>query len=642
MLTKYWSQLPIVLFERRPWFIQAFQAALVAGALVLAWLLRFDLSLPHRRLLLASGVLLVVIQLTALRIFNLHRGWWHFASVSDAVNIVKAVGAGSLIFFLLNRYVLGSTSFPRSVYLLEALLAVALLSCARLISRVLAETARHESLRAKRVLVVGAGFAAQMVLRELSRPESGYVVVGCVDDDSSKLGIHIHDVSVLGSLDRFPELVARHAVQEVLIAIPSATNSQMRRITGLCGQAGVAFKTVPALRDIIRGDASIREFREVSLEDLLGRDPVKIDLDAVRRELQDRVVMITGAAGSIGSELCRQILEFNPAKIVCVDQSENGMFTLELELSRRAGITPAIFVVADVGDTERIGRCLAEHAVEFIFHAAAYKHVPVMEANVAEAVKNNIFVLARLLDVAEDHGCRGFLLISSDKAVNPTSVMGTSKRVGELMLAARPQRGMRCVAVRFGNVLGSSGSVVPILQDQLRRRQPLTITHPAIRRFFMTTHEAVSLVLQAFTIGRHGDILVLEMGTPVNILEMARTLIRLSGQSPDSVPVQFTGLRPGEKLEEELFYSTETTSPTACDKIKCARSDYPSWPELQRQLVELRASLTVDGPGPVRSKLKEIVPEYFYTPQPHVAAPVAAASVPVPSSSLQQVAAQGR
>lgn len=642
MLKNYWTQLPRVLFERRPWFIQAFQSALILGALLMAWLLRFDMSLPQRRLLLASGVLLVVVQLTALRIFNLHRGWWHFASVSDAVNIVKAVGAGSVIFFLLNRYVLGSASFPRSVYLLEALLAVGLLSCARLISRVFAETARHESLRAKRVLLVGAGFAAQMVIRELARTESGYVAVGCVDDDASKLGIHIHDVPVLGPVDRLPELAARHAVEEILIAIPSATNSQMLRITRLCEQAGVRFKTVPALRDIIRGDASVQEFREVSLEDLLGRDPVKIDLDAVRRELQDRVVMITGAAGSIGSELCRQILEFGPAKIVCVDQSENGMFLLELELSRRAGETRAIFVVADVGDTERMRRCMAEHEVEFIFHAAAYKHVPVMEANVAEAVKNNVLALARLLDVAEDYGCRGFLLISSDKAVNPTSVMGTSKRVGELMLAARPQKRMRCVAVRFGNVLGSSGSVVPILQDQLRRRQPLTITHPNIRRFFMTTHEAVSLVLQAFTIGSHGDILVLEMGTSVNILEMARTLIRLSGQSPDSVPVHFTGLRPGEKLEEELFYSTETTSPTACDKIKCARSVYRSWSELQRQLLELQASLTVDGPAPVRSKLKEIVPEYFYTPQPHADSSIGVVSAPTRDLALQQAAARGR
>lgn len=636
MLRKYLLQLPRVLFDRRPWFIQIFQAVLIFAALVFAWLLRFDFTLPHRQMLLASGVLWVMVQLISLRLFNLHRGWWHFASVSDALNILKAVSLGSVIFFLLNRYVFASVAFPRSVYILEALLAAGLLACARLISRVLAETMRRDSAKSKRVLLVGAGFAAQMVIRELARADSGYAAVGCVDDDASKLGIRIYGVPVLGSIDQLPAVVARHPVDEILIAIPSATNSQMQRIAALCQRTGLKFKTVPALRDIIRGEASVGQFREVSLEDLLGRDPVKIDLEAVRRHLEGHVILVTGAAGSIGSELCRQILEYDPAKLVCLDQSETGIFTLEQELSKRTAADRIVFCVADVGDSDRMRRCLSEHHVEFIFHAAAYKHVPVMEANVAEAIKNNVFALASLLDVAEEQRCRGFLLISSDKAVNPTSVMGTSKRIGELMLASRPQNGMRCVAVRFGNVLGSSGSVVPILQEQLRRNQPLTITHAEIRRFFMTTHEAVSLVLQAFTIGNHGDILVLEMGTPVSILEMARTLIRLSGKSEGTVPIQFTGLRPGEKLEEELFYPGEAVVPTPCEKIKSTRSTYSSWPQLQRQLLELRASLTVDGAAPIRAKLKEIVPQYG----PQV--PVAVAPARPDAEVLHQAAARSR
>jgi FlaA1/EpsC-like NDP-sugar epimerase len=605
-------RLPQILFQWRPVFIYAFQATLVFSSLVLAWLLRFDFSLPYRRVLLTSGLILVVVRLVALRLFKLNRGWWHFAGVSDVLNILKAVSFGLLVFFILNRYLFGVVAFPRSIYFLEAILTASLLAGMRLASRVLAESARRDSPLSKRVMLVGAGFAAQMVIRELSRSESGYVVVGCVDDDASKLGIHILGIPVLGCIAELARLVSENSLDEILIAIPSATGKQMQRIAEECQKTQLPFKTVPTLSDIIRGDASVSQFREVRLEDLLGRDPVQIDLEAVRRHLQGSVIVVTGAAGSIGSELCRQILEYDPAKLVCIDQNETGIFYLQLELSKRAGRAKLICFVADVGDSESMRRCFSNHEVDFVFHAAAYKHVPLMEANVAEALRNNVFTLNRLLDIAEEEGCRGFLLISSDKAVNPTSVMGASKRIGELILASRPQNGMRCVSVRFGNVLGSSGSIVPILKEQLREGKPLTITHPDIRRFFMTTHEAVSLVLQSFTIGGHGDILVLEMGTPVSILEMARTLIRLSGKSEESVQIQFTGLRDGEKLEEELFYETERVSATTSEKIKRTTSGRHVWLELQRALEELRTTLTLDGAAPIRAKIKEIVPEYSF------------------------------
>jgi FlaA1/EpsC-like NDP-sugar epimerase len=369
---------------------------------------------------------------------------------------------------------------------------------------------------------------------------------------------------------------------------------------------------VPALRDIITGQGSIREFRDVHLEDLLGRDPVEIDLGSVRKQIDGRVVLVTGAAGSIGSELCRQILEYGPATLICLDQSETGIFYLQQELSRLTAGSSAIFCVADVGDHERLRKVFAEHGPEVVFHAAAYKHVPVMEHNVQEAVKNNVFALLNLIEIAEAFGCESFVVISSDKAVNPTSIMGATKRVGELIIACRPANGMRCVSVRFGNVLGSNGSVVPLFQEQLRTSQPLTITHPEIKRFFMTGHEAVSLVLQAFVIGNHGDTLVLDMGEPVRILDLARTLIRLSGKSEREVGINFTGLREGEKLTEELFYATEEVHPTPFEKIKRTRSPLDGWSTLRRHLDELRASLTVDGPRPVRDKMKEIVPEYSY------------------------------
>lgn len=612
MMRKYLIRLPELLFKQRPLVIYAFQAILVSCALVSGWLLRFDFSLPYRHVLLTSGLLLVLIRLSVLRLFKLDHGWWHFASVSDVLTILKAVGVGSAIFFVLDRYLFGATAFPRSVYFLEAVLTASYLTGMRLASRVLAESVRRDYSRSKRVLLVGAGFAAQMVIRELARPESGYVAVGCVDDDTSKRRIRIHGVPVLGVVHDLESLVSVHPVEEILIAIPSATGKQMKRITDECQKTKLPFKTVPTLSDIIRGVASVSQFREVRLEDLLGRDPIQIDLEAVCRHLKGGTIAVTGASGSIGSELCRQILGYDPVKLVCIDQNETGIFYLQRELSKRCGETELICRVADVGDADRMKRCLSDHKIEYVFHAAAYKHVPLMEENVAEAIRNNVFSLYSLMDIAEEAGCLGFLLISSDKAVNPTSIMGTSKRIGELMLASRPQKGMRCVSVRFGNVLGSSGSVVPVFQEQLRHGGPLQITHPEIRRFFMTTQEAVSLVLQAFTIGRHGDILVLEMGTPVNILDMARTLIRLSGKSEELVPIQFTGLREGEKLKEELFYAHELVSPTSCDKIKRTNGPLKDWSQLNRQLSELRAAMYVDGAGPIRAKVKEIVPEYSW------------------------------
>jgi len=601
-----------ILLQRNSWFIALFQALLIFCSLVLAWLLRFDFSLPYRLVLFSAAPILILIRLAAIWRFRLLHGWWRYTGVSDVVDILKAITLGSAVFLVFMRFVLGLTSFPRSIYVLEAVLSTALLAGVRLFSRVLAESVRQDVTSRKKVMLIGAGTAAQMVIREIKRLGNSYEAVGCVDDERSKLGIKIHGVPVIGSVDELPTLLTAHPVEEVLIAVPSATGKQMQRFVENCEQAGVRFKTVPALRDIISGRVSVREFRDVHLEDLLGRDPVEIDLESVRKQIEGRVVLVTGAAGSIGSELCRQILECSPATLLCLDQSETGVFYLQLELSQQKNGLQLIFCVADIGDCERMRRLFAEHNPEVVFHAAAYKHVPVMEWNVHEAVKNNVFALLSLLEIAEENGCQSFALISSDKAVNPTSVMGATKRICELIISSRPAKGMRCVSVRFGNVLGSSGSVVPVLQEQLRNHQPLTITHPEIKRFFMTTGEAVSLVLQAFAIGNHGDTLVLEMGEPVRILDLARTLIRLSGKSEREVSIKFTGLREGEKLIEELFYANEKLHPTCFEKIKRSQSPPDGWPELRRHLDELRASMSMNGAGPIREKIKEIVPEYSY------------------------------
>src|SRR6266700_2348507 len=607
---------PSLLLRYRVWFIAVFQGCLIVGSLVAAWLLRFDFTWAYRSILFAAIPILLLSRLAAVAYFGLLRGWWRYTGFRDGIDILKAVATGSLLFWVLIRFAFQITAFPRTIYVLEALLTTGLLVGVRLLSRTFAESVREDISPLKRVILIGAGSAAQAILRELRRPGSGYVAVGCLDDDETKRGIWIDNVRVLGTVDQLSEVLSTEPAVEVLIAVPSATGVQMRRFVESCNRGKISFRTVPALKDIIAGQIIVSQLREVSLEDLLGREPVQIDLESVRKEIAGRTLIVTGAAGSIGSEICRQILEYGPARLVCLDQSETGLFYLRLDLDRHKNGAQVVFRVADVCDAERVRSMLLEFCPEIIFHAAAYKHVPMMESNVQEAVKNNVFGLVSLLDLASEAGCKSFVLISSDKAVNPSNVMGATKRICELVISSRPPNGMRCVSVRFGNVLGSSGSVIPVLKQQLRNHQPLTITHPDIKRFFMITPEAVALVLQAFAIGDHGDILVLDMGEPVRILDLARSLIRLSGKSEHDVEIQFTGLRDGEKLNEELFYEHERVTPTSCVRIKRTTGSLKDWTSLCRQLDELRASMSIDGAAPVRAKIKKIVPEYSFQENP--------------------------
>jgi FlaA1/EpsC-like NDP-sugar epimerase len=606
------NPLPSQFLRYRTILVALFQALLVFTALVLAWLLRFDFSLPYRRLLFSAAPLLILIRLAAIGRFDLFHGWWRYTGVSDALDIVKAIALGSAMFLFVMRFLLGVVSFPRTIYILEAVLSIVLLAGVRLLSRVFTESMSAVVGSSHKVMLIGAGSAAQIIIREIHRRKNSHEVVGCVDDDESKLGIKLQGVPVIGIVDQLPSLLAMQPVDEILIAVPSASSKQMQRFVKICEQSGSRFKTLPALHDIITGEASIREFRDVRLEDLLGRDPVEIDLRAVGKLIDGRVVLVTGAAGSIGSELCRQVLEYNPSTLVCLDQSETGIFYLEQELSKTRVFSQTVYCVGDICDSERVRSIFTEHRPDAVFHAAAYKHVPVMERNVQEAVKNNVFALLNLLQVAEENDCGSFILISSDKAVNPTSIMGATKRIGELIISRRPTNGMRCVSVRFGNVLGSNGSVVPLFQEQLRRNQPLSITHPEIKRFFMTAREAVSLVLQAFAIGDRGDTLVLDMGEPVRIVDLAHTLIRSSGKSEREVGISFTGLREGEKLNEEILYATEEAHPTSFVKIKRIRGPLAGWLQLQHGLEELKIFTRVAGAEGIREKIKEMVPEYSY------------------------------
>jgi FlaA1/EpsC-like NDP-sugar epimerase len=603
---------PFLLLRYRPWVTGAFQAGLIVCALMLSWLLRFDFTLPYRSILLPAIPILVVTRLAAMSYFGLLRGWWRYVGIRDGLDILEAVGCGSVLFWIIMHFAWSAAGFPRTIYVLEPLFTSGLLGSVRLLSRALAESVRADISSCKRVILIGAGAASRTILREINRFGSAYVALGCLDDDPSKLGIRIENVRVLGTVDQLAEVLSCNPADEVLIAVPSARAAEMRRFVEFCNRSKISFRTVPALKDIIAGHVAVSQLREVSLEDLLEREPVEIDLDAVRREIQGRTVLVTGAAGSIGSELCRQILDYGPSHLLCLDQNETGLFFLRLAIMEHSNGTQLSFRVADVCDTDCVRDLFVKFRPEIIFHAAAYKHVPLMETNVREAVKNNVMALLGLLDLAEEAACKNFVLISSDKAVNPTNVMGATKRICELILSSRPGNGMRCVSVRFGNVLGSSGSVIPVLRQQLQNHQPLTITHPEMSRFFMLIPEAVALVLQAFAIGDHGDILVLDMGESVRIIDLARNLIRLSGKFEECVEIHFTGLREGEKLQEELFYSHEKILSTSCDKVKRTCGTLKNWAHLRRQLNELRESMSTDLATAIRAKIREIVPEYSF------------------------------
>jgi FlaA1/EpsC-like NDP-sugar epimerase len=586
------------------------QMALILCSLVCAWLLRFEFRMPDQTLLWTAAPVLLVVRLVAMPFFNLVHGWWRYTGISDALDVLKAILAGSFAFAAIVRYGLGLKAFPMSIYALEALITFTLLTGIRVLSRMLAETVRTDS-ACKRLLLVGAGHAAQMIIRETQEVETGYSVVGCVDDNPLKKGLKVLGVPVLGPVETLAKAVRQRRIDEVLIAIPSATQNQMRRLVKTCEEAGAAFRTVPEMAELIAGQVILQQVREVSLVDLLGRNPVDLDLEAVREHIRGRIVVVTGAAGSIGSELCRQIRTCQPKLLLCVDQDETGIYNLQHQLAPHGPDERNVFCVADFCNPERMRKIFLTHNVEIAFHAAAYKHVPIMEANVEEAVSNNVFGLLSLLNVAQNSNCSAFVMISSDKAVNPSNVMGCTKRVGELILAAWPGEQLRCVSVRFGNVLGSNGSVIPLFQEQIRRNQPITITHPEMTRFFMTITEAVNLVLQAFAIGRHGDILVLDMGEPVQVAELAKTLARLSGKSRPEF--KFIGLRPGEKLFEELFYPDERVLPSACEKIACTESVRLAWPALKRGLDQLYVAMSLGQRTSILAQLKQIVPQFSYT-----------------------------
>jgi FlaA1/EpsC-like NDP-sugar epimerase len=581
--------------RHRVWNLTA-DAALVAAAWYLAFQLRFDHGVPiyYRTLLERTILVVIAIKLVVFVGFGFYNRWWRYVSTRDMWGAARGVVVASLIADLTVYFAspVHNVRLPRSIAVSDFLLTMAFVASSRLIARSLIERpqARNVLAHGKEVIVVGAGDAAQLMLREmLKKPTLGYTPIGLIDDDPRKKNIRIEGVRVLGTIADLPHVIRDNKPDELLIAIPSASGELRARVVDAAD--GVPVKTLPGLHELIAGDLDLAgQIRPIQVEDVLGREPVEVDFASIASYLKDETVLVTGAGGSIGSELCRQIAKADPARLILVEQSEAALFEIERELVER-DFTAAHPVLADVKNHAKLRQVFERHRPGVVFHAAAYKHVPLLEANPLEAVRNNVFGTKTLADVAVEFGASRFVLVSTDKAANPKNLMGQSKAVGEWIVEAyghRPEVSTRFVAVRFGNVLNSSGSVIPIFRRQIAKGGPVTVTHPEMTRYFMTIPEAVSLVVQAGAIGGPGQVFVLDMGEPVKIVDLAREMIRLSGKVPGKdIVIEFIGVRPGEKLHEELWSAGEVVEPTQHPKISRATRAEIDAAWLEDELAEL-------------------------------------------------------
>ena len=621
------------------------QAAL---ANYLAFIIRFDaqVSTYYFHKFLSYLPLLLFIRLVLFLKAGLYKGLWRYASISDLIKIINTTVLGSIIFFLLVRLLLGDLDYPRSIYALDLLLFLVISGGSRLLIRLFREYASSEPSR-KKMLIIGSGSSGEMIVREMkSNPESLYEPVGIIDDDIQKRGLTIHGVPIIGTTDMLPEILEENKPDEILI---SSTDIQkpIRKIYEICKPFNIPLKKLPGINEILENnvfvaarlgqylidanlvtEAQVQEalslqkkeggrlgsklvklgyiteetlnaflnkqlgvshMKPISLEDLLQREPVNTDITSVREFIENKSVMVTGAGGSIGSELCRQIIRYNPSHLLLFDRSENNLYEIDIELRAEQHVSRMSTIIGDIQDSSFLEYIFSRERPQIIFHAAAYKHVPLMENNPVEAIKNNIFGTKNLIEVASRYNAESFVLISTDKAVNPTSIMGATKRVAEfLTVNTNSVCKTKFTTVRFGNVLGSSGSVLQVFKDQLTKGGPLTITHPEIKRFFMLTEEAVHLVLIASASGKGGEIFVLDMGEPIKITDLAENFIRLSGFTPyKEIKVVFTGLRPGEKLYEELFDRTEKVVPTFHKKLLKAIPEVPPMNILKRYISDL-------------------------------------------------------
>lgn len=589
-------------------------------AWLLAYWLRFNLdSIPPEFLTSALHSLpwVMLIQGVIYWLFGLYRGVWRFASLPDLVRITKAVLAGTLLvvvaLFIVNR----SELIPRSVPVLYLGLQLLLLAGPRLLYRWLKDHRLNLS-SGQRVLIIGAGRAGEMLARDMLRdPQRAYFPVGFVDDKLRRQGGEVHGIPVLGPTEAIPEIVAEDDIDLLMLAVPSATASEMRRLVELCEATGRPFRTVPELRSLLSGQVSINQIRPVLIEDLLGRDPITLDWSGIHGGLAGRDILVTGAGGSIGSELVRQLANAGPARLILLDHGEFNLYRIEMELQETFPDLRFSRHLLDVTDASAVGALFRAERPGIVFHAAAYKHVPLLEDQLRAAIRNNVLGTRIVASAAADCGCERFVLISTDKAVHPANVMGATKRLAEgICQSLDGQSSCRFITVRFGNVLGSAGSVVPLFQRQIARGGPVTVTHPEIERFFMTIPEACQLIMQAAVIGDGGEIFVLDMGEPIKIRYLAEQMIRLSGHEPgEDIAIDYVGLRPGEKLYEELFYDSEDLIATRHPKIRVARrGDGQDSVGMDPGLVDLlRAAESSDESG-MLAALRILLPDWRRLP----------------------------
>jgi FlaA1/EpsC-like NDP-sugar epimerase len=600
---------------RKP-IIWTTQLGIFALSVFAAFLLRFDFSVPREQYhhLATALMVLVIVKIIVFRTAKLDRGLWRYVSVIDMVR----VGVGNLIASSIACAVIlaiSSSGFPRSLYAIDFLLCLLATGGLRFTVRLIQEATSRTLIREANVrnaLIYGAGESGTVLLREIrNNPKLPYKVVGFVDDEREKHDLRVAGIKVLGNGNDLKFLVKRYGIEIILIAIPSASGVEMTRILQMCHTAGIECKTVPGLGEIIENHGLAGQIREVAVEDLLGRNPIRLEENQIRASIKGKVILVTGAAGSIGSEICRQIAQFEPAGIVGFDNAESPLFDIDQEMRQAF---PTISFYAEIGSIQnraRLDEVFRLYQPLVVYHAAAYKHVPLMESHVFEAIENNVLGTYNVAVAAAEHGVEDMVMISSDKAVRPTNVMGATKRVAELILLALQNGRTKYVAVRFGNVLGSNGSVIPIFKKQIASGGPVTVTHPDMRRFFMTIPEACQLVLQASAIGEGGQICVLDMGHPVKIVDLARNLILLSGLKPDKdIKIEFSGMRPGEKLYEELSTLLEDTIPTEHEKIRVFVGNGMPEDDMVTWLDELRRICEVRDAGRLVVALKEIVQDY--------------------------------
>ena len=602
-----------LLLRYHRWIVVALHLVAIVAANWLAFLLRFDGRVPGWAIETFWTTLpwLVVIRAATFVPFRLYQGLWKYTSLYDLQALFAGIVTSSFAFFLLTKSALGPETYPRSVYFIDAILLLLLLGGVRLARRFYRELSRSEG--QKRVLVFGAGDAGELIVRDMKGDrDRTYEPIGFVDDDRSKVGRRIHGVRVLGTRADIDRIVSEHKPDEILIAIPAASPEITRAIVRSLQPYKLPLKTLPNLRDIIDGRVEMTQIRNVSVDDLLARAPIGLGTGRIERLIRGKRVLVTGAGGSIGSELCRQIAKLEPISLVMLDRYENSLHAIVVELVDAGGASSLYATVGDVTDQRRIDEVMEKYQPQIVFHAAAHKHVPLMEGSPCEAIKNNVRGTRLLAEAAERHGVDTFIMISTDKAVNPTSVMGASKRVAELVIQQQQKgSGTSFATVRFGNVLGSNGSVVPRFVEQIRRGGPVTVTHPDMRRFFMLIPEAVQLVLHAAAQAESGAIYVLEMGEQVKLVDMARDMIRLSGFVPDEdIQIQYVGLRPGEKLFEELVGTTETVSPASVEKVLKVTSDVVPDDAWHARVLELERMAMQGLEAETTALLKAVVTDY--------------------------------